>query len=141
MRIRLGKCIVLCIAALATSAGVAAATGVQLGGSAGKSASLRLCLNVKKGTLRPLPAKSKSCRKGERFITLSSQSTKSAAGLQGPQGPGGANGAAGANGANGADGANGAAGANGATGPQGPQGGQGIPGLLGVTQIPTRADD
>src|SRR6266404_5550295 len=135
MRNRLGKCIVLCIAALATSAGVAAATGVHLGSSASKSASLRLCLNVKKGTLRPLPAKSKSCRKGERFITLSSQSTKSAAGLQGPQGP------AGANGANGAAGANSANGATGAQGDQGPQGDQGIPGILGVTQIPTRADD
>src|SRR5258708_16566423 len=109
MKYGLGKLFVLCVAALATSAGVAAATGVHLGGSAGKSATQRLCLNLKKGTLRTLPAKSKSCRRGERIILVSQQdTTKNAAGLQCPQGPGGANGAQGSNGSHRSDGSHGA---------------------------------
>ena len=88
---KIGKFVALCIAALVTSAGVAAATGVHLGAAPKKktAATTRLCLNLKKGTLRQLALKSKSCRKGERIVVLSNgpSTTKSAAGLQARRAP------------------------------------------------------
>jgi len=88
MKRQVGRAIALGGAALVTSAGVAAATGTHFSGPAKKPAAMRLCLNLKKGTLRQLAAKRLSCNKGERLVVLAGQSdTKTTAGLQGPQGP------------------------------------------------------
>ena len=50
---RIGKLVAVCLAALVTSVGVAAATGVNIGVAPKKNnAAVRLCLNTKSGTLR-----------------------------------------------------------------------------------------
>jgi hypothetical protein len=152
---RIGKLVAVCLAALVTSVGVAAATGVDISVTPKKNnAAVRLCLNLKSGTLRQLTAKTKGCRTGERMIVITKGAAqKSAAGLQGPQGPKGAAGANGANGANGTNGAQGAEGPQGASGEQGAQGSQGpqglqgeqgpqgISGVLGVSAIAAKSDD
>src|SRR5207248_6139268 len=90
---KLGKFVVICAAALVTSAGVATATGTLVGAKkpTNKSAATRLCLNMKKGTLRQLASTRRTCRRGEHLIVIGSTTAaakkKSAAGLEGPQGP------------------------------------------------------
>jgi hypothetical protein len=75
MKRQVGRAIALGGAALVTSAGVAAATGTHFSGPAKKPAAMRLCLNLKKGTLRQLAAKRLSCNKGERLVVLAGSRT------------------------------------------------------------------
>src|SRR3954452_3362789 len=125
------KILMVAIGALATFACAGVASASSSAAHAQQPSTMKLCLNLKAGTLRRLPALRPSCKAGERLIVLNTPAGKSTPGPQGPKGSDGANGANGADGQNGANGAAGGAGPQGASGTDGAAGAAGKDGAQG----------
>jgi hypothetical protein len=132
------KFAVLAVVAL-TATTVSAAAGMgHRGTPSDKSRAMRLCLSVKRATLRHPLLKNGLCPRGERLVVVASNRSKPARGVRGARG---SRGYTGARGNAGSHGQQGAAGATGAPGAAGQRGAPGISGVLAVTPIPTRSAD